>query len=157
MSEYWVPALIAAVGATIAAAIGVLGTRGRLHRVEVIARILKDLPVGSPVHGSLSELLSDDADELLRARRSPVSLLFWFSALALVLALILTTFGEAILDWSSPVYLTLALGLFVVFLLVVAGLLIVIVAVSIRWVRAAIRWRRARRSRSADEFTPEMQ
>jgi len=41
MTEPWLAALITAAGVAAAALIGVFGGRGRLHRIEVVARVLK--------------------------------------------------------------------------------------------------------------------
>jgi len=144
MTDAWIAALIAAIGATGAAAISVFGGRGRLHRMEVVSRILNDLPAESSARETLTEVLKDDAEDLLRARRSPTTFLFWLGLVSYAVLLVLVSFGDEISAWSPAVYLSLAIVMIIGFALFVLGGVAIGVLLFARWVRVVVRSRRNR-------------
>lgn len=146
MADPWLTSLIAALGVTIAAAIGVLSTRGRLHRMEVVSRIINDLPAESAAREALSEVLNDDAQDLLRARRSPAAFLFALGFGSYALLLLLTTFGSVITEWSSALYLSLFIALLGGFALFIVGGAAFAIILLVRWVRSFPHKKRERAS-----------
>jgi len=87
-------------------------------------------------------VLKEDADELRRVHRSPAPALLWLSVISPVLCAVLITYSEAILAWSPAVYLILAIGLFLVLLLLIAGTLTVAIVAIVRWIQRARQRRR---------------
>lgn len=144
MTDAWIAALIAALGVTVASLISVFGGRGRLHRMEVVARILNDLPADSSARESLVEVLREDSDELLRARRSPVTFLISLGVVALIISLVLGTSGNHILNWSPPIYLSLAMAMVISSVLFVAFGVALAILLFVRWVRGLIAKKRSK-------------
>lgn len=149
-------AAIAAAAAVASSAIAFAGARGRLHRIEAITRVLKDVSADDPAFAALAEVRTTDAEELRRAQRSPATFLIVSSSIMLVLAVVIITYGDAIQAWSPPAYLLLAY----VFLLSAAAIALVLVimgiALAIRLVRSASSWMTKRRlARTSPASDPE--
>ena len=110
MTDSWLPALIAAIGAIGAASIAVLASRGRLHRIEVLFRVLKDLPSDDPARADLAKVLAADAEALRDAQESGLLFAMKIATVALLLAITFSTFGDALEEWAPAVHFALLLS-----------------------------------------------
>ena len=106
MNEAIAGAVLGAAGAVVAAAISVLG-RGRVSRIEAIARVLKDLPQDSPAFEPLQQVLEEDARELRGAQQSFITFLSVTVLVVFLGSIGIQAYGVQLAAWSSIAYATI--------------------------------------------------
>lgn len=145
MSESVLIALLAALGAVAAATISVSSGR-RLKRLEAVSNILKDLPADDEARAVLLAVRLEDAVELRREQQSTFTFFVGTSFAALALSVVLSTYGEALQQWSVQGYLVLAIMFLFAALLLILSYIAIAAGYSVRWYRKIRSWARARRA-----------
>jgi hypothetical protein len=130
-------ALIAAAATIVSATVAVLATRGPLHRMDVVSRVLAQMENDDPARASLIEVRRIDAEQIAKSQQSPLGVLIGLWLSLSVGSLALSIFGRQLAAWSPPMYLTV-LGILLVLILLVIAL---VVAAAVGVVRRLLQWR----------------
>ncbi len=119
--------MVAALGAIGTPIVGAMLSRTRLNRLDIVSRVLKDLPVHDPAHASLAKVREEDARALLRQQGSPWTWFIGTNAVAIGLAFVMSEFGESIKSFSLAAFnllTALLLGSYLAVIGLYLGLLI---------------------------------